>query len=66
MGKQRTWYTYQFKRGNKVLHGGITEDPITRENQHQRNIDPKGHLRTIGKAKTEESARQWEEDMGYS
>lgn len=66
MGKPRNWYTYEFKRGNKVLHGGMTQDPIDREKRHQQDIDPKGHLKIIGKAKTEDGARKWEDDMGYS
>jgi hypothetical protein len=65
MGKARTWHTYEFKRGNKVLHCGITEDSARREKEHQRNIDPKGHIRIIiGNAKTEEGARRWEKERG--
>ena len=66
MVKPRNWYTYEFKRGNKVLHGGITQDPVRREQELQSEIDPKGKLKTIGKAKTEEGARDWEKEKGYS
>ena len=66
MGKPRDWYTYQFKSVNKVLHGGITQDPERREKEHQREIDPNGHLKLIGRAKTEKGAREWEKDKGYS
>ena len=65
MGKPRNWYTYQFKRVNKVLHGGITQDPERREQEHQQNIDPKGHLKIIGIAKTKDGAEKWEEEKGY-
>ncbi len=64
MGKPRNWHTYEFKRGNKVLHCGITQNPARREQEHQRNIDPKGHIRTIGNAKTDEGARKWEKEHG--
>lgn len=66
MSKPRNWYTYQFKRVNKVLHGGITQDPEHREKDHQRDIDRKGHLKIVGHAKTEEGARDWEKEKGYS
>lgn len=65
MSKPRNWYTYQFKRVNKILHGGITQDPIRREKELQSEIDLKGHLKVIGKAKTEEGARDWEEEHDY-
>ncbi|MEE9176527.1 MAG: hypothetical protein V3U19_10180 [Thermodesulfobacteriota bacterium] len=52
MSKPRKWYTYEFKKGNKLLHGGRTQDP-------------KGHLKIIGKAKTEEGAIEWERKQGH-
>jgi predicted GIY-YIG superfamily endonuclease len=66
MGKQRDWYTYEFKRGNKVIHGGITQNPERREDEHKRTLSPSGHLKIVGNAKTEEGARKWEKDKGYS
>lgn len=65
MSRQRNWYTYQFKRGNKILHGGITQNPERREQELQNEIDPRGKLKTIGRAKTEEGAKNWEEEKGY-
>ena len=65
MGKPRDHYTYLFKVGNKPLHGGITTDPDRREGEHQRNLDPKGHIFIVGNRKTEDGARQWEEDNGW-
>ena len=56
MAKPRTWYTYEFKRGNKILHKGITQDLERRESEHQANIDEKGHIRKVGSAKTEDGA----------
>ena len=40
----RDTYKYHFKRGNKILHTGITNDLDRREGEHQRDIDPKGDL----------------------
>ena len=62
--KPRTYYKYQYKRGNKILHGGITEDLDRREEEHQRNIDPQGHITQVGRKTTEDAARQWEKDKG--
>ena len=66
MGRKRTHYKYQFKRGNKILHGGITEDLDRREGEHRRDIDPKGHITQVGRRTTEEAARNWEKDKGYT
>ena len=66
MVAKRTWYTYEFKRGNKILHGGRTEDPKRREQEHQKDIDSKGHLKIVGKPKTEDGAKKWEDEHGYS
>jgi hypothetical protein len=66
VAKPRDTYTYKFKVGNKVLHGGITKDPDRREQEHQANIAEKGHLLIIGNIKTEDGARKWEEDNGFT
>ena len=66
MIKPRNWYTYEFKHGNKVLHKGITQDLERREAEHQNDIDPKGHIRQVGNAKTEDGARDWEKKEGCS
>ncbi len=63
---KREWYTYEFKKGNKILHKGITQDLDRREGEHKSNLDSSGHIRKIGIAKTEISARQWEKDEGVS
>jgi len=64
MGKPRTWHKYQYKIGNKIKHGGITQDLERREQEHQQKW-PKGHIRKVGRATTEEAARKWEEDKGF-
>ena len=64
MSKSRNTYKYQFKRGNKILHEGITKDLERREKEHQANIDSKGHIKQVGRRTTEEAAKKWEEERG--
>ena len=64
MSKPRDTYKYQYKVGNKVVHGGITNDLERREAEHQQKW-PKGHITQVGHRTTEEGARKWEEDKGY-
>ncbi len=66
MAETRNWYTYEFKRGNKVLHGGRTQNLEQREEQHQAEIDPKGRISKIGIAKIKQGAIDWEVKKGYS
>ena len=63
--KKRNTYKYQFKVGNKIMHGGITNDIERREAEHKRKW-PGGHLRQVGRRTTEEAARAWEKDKGYT
>jgi predicted GIY-YIG superfamily endonuclease len=58
--KKRDTYTYDFKVGNKIVHSGITNDLARREAEHRVRW-PKGRIVKVGAAKTEESARAWEE-----
>ena len=61
----RDTYKYQFKVGNRIVHGGITGDLERRELEHQRKW-PEGHLKKVGRKTTEEAARKWEKEKGYS
>ncbi len=65
MGKPRDHSKYQFKVGNKIVHGGLTTDLERREAEHQQKW-PKGHIKQIGIKTTEDGARQWEKDKGYT
>ena len=65
MGKTRDTYKYYFKVGNKIVHGGITKDLERRELEHQQRW-PKGHIYQVGRCTTEEAARKWEKDNGFS
>ena len=46
MGKTRDTYKYQFGDGNKMLHGGITNDLPRREREHQQKW-PDGHIKQV-------------------
>jgi len=58
-------YKYYFKVGNKIVHGGITEDLERREEEHQQEWS-KGHITQVGRVTTEEGARKWEKEKGFS
>jgi predicted GIY-YIG superfamily endonuclease len=62
---RRGTYKYVFKVGNKIVHGGKTGDLERREQEHQQEY-PKGHIKQVGHKTTEEAARKWEEEHGYS
>ena len=65
MGRPRKYYKYVFKDGRKIVHGGITNDLDRREMEHQQKWS-KGHILKVGRKTTEEAARKWEKDKGYS
>ncbi|WP_420635829.1 hypothetical protein [Candidatus Palauibacter sp.] len=61
MSKPRNTYKYEFKRGNKVVHSGITNDLERRESEHQRQPGwEKGHIKQVGRRTTGERALRWE------
>lgn len=64
MPKPRNYHKYYYKIGNKIVHGGITNDLERREQEHQQKW-PKGHIKQVGRVTTEEAARKWEEDKGF-
>jgi len=65
MPKPRNHYKYQYKIGNKVVHGGITKELERREQEHQQKW-PKGHIKQVGRKTTEDAARDWEKEKGYT
>ncbi len=65
MPKPRNHYKYQYKIGNKIVHGGITKDLERREQEHQQKW-PKGHITQVGRKTTEDAARDWEKEKGYT
>ena len=56
----RGWKKYDYKVGNRIKHSGITKDLERREEEHQARW-PSGHIKQVGHAVTEKSAREWEE-----
>lgn len=65
MAELRKIYKYQFKVGRKIVHGGITVDLERREQEHKQKW-PEGHIVKVGRVTTEDAAREWERDKGYS
>ena len=65
MGKPRNTYKYYFKVGNKIMHGGMTDD-IDRRGQEHKQEWPRGHIVQVGRRTTEEAARKWEKEKGFS
>ncbi len=65
MSKPRDRYKYNFRVSNKILRGGITNDLTRREQEHKRTW-PNGHIKQVGRRTTEEAARKWEKERGYS
>ena len=67
MAESRDTFKYYFKIGNKIVHGGITKDLKRREQEHQQHRGwRKGHIKQVGRRTTEEAARQWEKEKGFS
>ena len=65
MGKPRNTYKYYFKVGRKIVHGGITNDLERRELEHRQKWS-NGHILQVGRCTTEEAARKWEQEKGFS
>lgn len=62
---KRDTYKYQQKTGNKIEHGGITNDLERREKEHQQEW-PESHITQVGRRTTEKAAREWEKKKGYT
>ena len=62
MPKPRDTTRYQLKEGNKIIHTGITDDPMRREREHQKER-PNSHLVPQGPKVTRESAEKWEQEQ---
>lgn len=64
--RKRDYQKYVIKVGKKIVHGGITTlDLKDREKQHQQKWR-RGHIVKIGRRTTEEAARKWEKEHGYT
>ncbi len=56
----RNTYKYHFKKGNKIIHTGITNDPDRREREHKQTFGSSGHIKKVGRATTRDAALKWE------
>ena len=65
MGKTRDTCKYYFKKGNRIVHGGITDDLERREQEHKQRW-PNGHIFQVGRRTTEDAAREWEKKKGFA
>jgi len=63
MGKPRDTYKYHLIKNRKVVHRGITDDPVRRGREHQQEF-PKSSLKPIGRRTTREAALEWERKGG--
>ena len=53
---------YHFKKGNKIVHTGITNNPKRREAEHQEKVTG-GRLVKQGPKVTRKSAEKWEREQ---
>ena len=65
MAKRYNTFKYQFKVGNRIVDGGITLDLVQRESR-LREKWPGGRITQVGRKTTEEAARKWEKEKGYT
>ena len=56
----RDTYKYHFKRGNKIIHTGITNDLERREQEHKQAYGGSGHIKQVGRRTTRDAALKWE------
>lgn len=60
---ERDSYKYHLKQGHKVVHRGVTNDPVRREAEHQEEF-PGSRLAQVGRRTTREAALKWEREGG--
>jgi predicted GIY-YIG superfamily endonuclease len=59
----RDTYKYHFKKGNKIVHTGITNDLERREGEHKDSYGDDGHIKQVGRRTTRDAALDWEADQ---
>ncbi len=60
---ERDTYKYHLKRGNKILHSGITNDLDRREKEHKSDYGKDVHVQKVGNRTTKEGAKEWEKEQ---
>ena len=59
----RDTYKYHFKKGNRIIHTGVTNDLERREQEHKRDFGESGHIKKVGRATTRDAALEWEKEQ---
>ena len=59
----RDTHKYHFKKGNKIVHTGITNDLDRREQEHKQNFGNSGHIKQVGNRTTRDAALKWESEQ---
>lgn len=59
----RDTFKYHFKKGNKIVHRGITNDLERREQEHKQTYGDDGHIKQVGHRVSRDSALDWERDQ---
>jgi predicted GIY-YIG superfamily endonuclease len=60
----RDTYKYHIKRGNQILHRGITNDLERRHSEHKRNYGSDVTITQIGRRVDRDAGLKWEKDGG--
>ena len=63
MPTDRTAYRYHFKKGNKIIHTGITGNIVRCEMEHKKTYGDDGHIKQVGTRTTLEEALVWEKEQ---
>jgi len=64
MKAKRDTYRYHIKRGNEILHRGITNDLDRRHGEHKQNYGSDVRIIQVGPRISRDSALQWERNGG--
>lgn len=59
MTQYRNVYKYHLKKGNKILHTGITNDLDRKEAEHQQKYGKGVHIKQVGFRTTFKEAMKW-------
>lgn len=66
MTNPRTFRRYQGRVGREIVHGGISERLLDERQEELNRKYPGIKLTQVGPAVTEQTARDWEKEKGYS
>ncbi len=62
----RDYARYQVRVNHKIVHGGITTRTLEERLAEHQATWPNATISKVGPKVTEDTARQWEKDKGYS